>query len=322
MAAIRNVGEAVIEQIVQERTSAGPFKDVYDFLRRVDASVLNRRTMESLIKAGAFDSLGVPRLGFSLKVDELVEVTLNRRKDMALGISTLFAAMGEATADDWEGTAAPIPAAEYEQSVKLDFEREMLGTYVSDHPLYAVEKLLATRADGTITYLKENAEADQRIANPFTVGGILSEVTLRTTKEGKPYARTVLEDLGGALELNISSAGFGRVSGSLAKDNIVLARVRFDIRDDEVRFTAVDIEVLKTDSGPQELRLALRPEELTSTTIARLREILTQHPGPSPVVLETGEAGQAFRLGDSFNVSITSVVPDLRSEFGRHVILA
>ncbi len=322
MAAIRNVGEALIEKIVAERASGGPFADVYDFLRRVDPSVLNRRTMESLIKAGAFDSLGVARLGFSLKVDELIETTMNRRKDMAMGISTLFSAMGEDSANDWEGTDTPIPTAEYEKNVKLDFEREMLGTYVSDHPLYAVEQILATRADGTISYLKDHAAEVGRLPNPFTVGGILSEVTVRTTKEGKPYARTVLEDLGGSMEVNVSSAAFSRVSGSLTKDNIVLAKVRIDDREDEIRFSVVDLTVLKTESGPQELRLALRPEELTGSTIARLREILTQHPGPSPVVLEAGDAGQAFRLGDDFKVSIAAVVPDLRSEFGRHVIRA
>jgi len=104
------------------------FASVYDFVRRVDPAVLNRRSMESLIKAGAFDSLGVPRLGFLLKVDEIIDVTLSRRKDLSLGITTLFATMG---ADETTTTGRHrdcLSDIEFEKSVKLDFEREMLGS--------------------------------------------------------------------------------------------------------------------------------------------------------------------------------------------------
>ena len=324
MAAVRNVGEALVDKIVAEREAHGPFADVYDFVRRVDPAVLNRRTVDSLIKAGAFDALGVSRLGFSLQVDELIEVTLSRRKDLSLGISTLFSSLGDdgGGSNDWEGTAIPISAAEYEKSVKLDFEREMLGTYVSDHPLYSVEQILATRTDGSVAYLKDHAADLTEPNNAFRVGGILSEVQLRTTKDGKAYARAVLEDLGGSVELNVSARSFERVGGLLAKDNIVIAKVRAESRDDEIRFSVFDIDIVKMDQGPQELRLWLRPQELTRDAIARLREILQRHPGPSPVILETGENGQAFRLGADCCVSIASVVPDIRMEFGRHVIRA
>jgi DNA polymerase-3 subunit alpha len=196
----------------------------------------------------------------------------------------------------------------------------MLGTYVSDHPLYEVEPLLATRTDGTITYLKEHAEDLAAMNGPFRVGGILSEVQIRTTKDDKPYARIVLEDLGGSIEVNVSSVAFARISGALAKDNIVIARVRVDIRDEEPRVSVMDVEVIKMETGPRELRLTLRPEELNAASIATLREILKRFPGPSPVILEAGENGQAFRLGDEFAVDIAGVVPDLRTEFGRHVI--
>src|SRR5665213_2031167 len=118
LAAVRNVGEALVDKIVLEREAKGPFTSVYDFVRRVDPVVLNRRSMESLIKAGAFDSLGVARLAFLLKVDEIVEVTLSRRKDLSLGITTLFAALSsEGTDGDWEGTEIALADIEFEQSV-------------------------------------------------------------------------------------------------------------------------------------------------------------------------------------------------------------
>ena len=322
MAAVRNVGEALVEKIVAEREAGGTFASIYDFVRRVDPSVLNRRTVESLIKAGAFDSLGVSRRGLLHSVDELIEVTLARRKDLSLGISTLFASLDADGANDWEGTEVAISPLEFDQSVKLDFEREMLGTYISDHPLYAVEHLLASKTDGSLVSLREQAEELAKANRPFRIGGIFSEVQLRTTKDGRAYARTVVEDLGGSVEVNFSSKVFERCSGYLAKDNVVVVKVRVDVRDEEPRFGAMDVEVVHVEQGDGELRLSFRPEDFTAPSIARLKEILQRYPGPSPVILETGLDGRAFKLGPDFSVAIASVVGDLRSEFGRNVIKA
>jgi DNA polymerase-3 subunit alpha len=181
---------------------------------------------------------------------------------------------------------------------------------------------LATRADGSIVSVRERAEELARANRPATVGGILTEVQLRTTKANRQYARVVIEDLSGSLEVNFSVNSFERLSGYLAKDNVVLMKVRVDDRDDDLRFSAVDVERLVSDQISNELRLSLAPEDLTQPTIATLREILTRYPGPSSVVVETGASGKAFRLGPEFNVSIPSVVADLRSEFGRNVIKA
>ncbi|HUX03608.1 MAG TPA: DNA polymerase III subunit alpha [Acidimicrobiales bacterium] len=322
LAAVRNVGEALVEKIVAEREAGGLFETVYDFVRRVDPVVLNRRSMESLIKAGSFDALGVARLGLLLKIDEIIDVTLSRRKDLSLGISTLFALGVDGREDDWEGTEVPIGDIEFEKPVKLDFEREMLGTYISDHPLYEVEDALASRTDGSIVSVRERAEDLAKVGRPVTVGGILSEVQIRTTKAGQQYARVVLEDLGGSMEINFSARKFEECSGFLAKDNIVLVKGRLDHRDDEVRFSALEVSLLKIEHGNEELRLELRPEDLTAATISTLREILTRYPGPSPVIVETGANGKTFKLAPEFNVNIAGVVGDLRSEFGRNVIKA
>ena len=321
LAAVRNVGEALVEKIVDEREAHGHFSSIYDFVRRVDPMVLNRRTMESLIKAGAFDALGVPRLGFLLKVDEICDVTLARRRDHALGITTLFAAFGEGDGHDWEGTDVALSDIEFDKSVKLDFEREMLGTYISDHPLYEVESQLAMKTDGSIISVRERGEELAHAGKAVTVGGILAEVQIRTTKMGKQYARVVLEDLGASMEINFSANNFEKFSGFLAKDNIVLVKVPPGF-EEELRFSAMDVEMLSVERGNEDLRLALRPEDLTQSSIATLREILSRYPGRSPVIVETGTAGRAFKLGPEFNVNIASVVADLRTEFGRNVIKA
>src|SRR3984957_17193315 len=132
--------------------------------------VLNRRTMESLIKAGAFDTWGFARLGFLLKVDGLCDVSLARRPAHSLGITTLFAAFGEGDGHDWEGTDIAVSDIEFDKSVKLDFEREMLGTYISDHPLYEVESQLATKTDGSIISVRERGEDLARTGKAVTVG--------------------------------------------------------------------------------------------------------------------------------------------------------
>ena len=322
MAAVRNVGDSLVEKIVSEREANGHYATIYDFVRRVDPAVLNRRSMESLIKAGAFDSLGVCRLGFLLKVDEIIDVTLSRRKDLALGISTLFAALAGEGGDDWEGTEIEVSDIEFEKPVKLDFEREMLGTYISDHPLREFESALAAKSDGSVLSIIERGEELARTSKMVTVGGILAEVQIRTTKAGQQYARTVLEDLGGSLEVNFSARNFERCSGFLTKDNIVLMKIRVDNRDEELRFSAFEVELLRVPKGVDELRLTLRPEDLTSSSIGVLRDILSRYPGTSPVIVETGVGGKTFKLGPEFNVNIPNVVGDLRSEFGRNVIKA
>jgi DNA polymerase-3 subunit alpha len=327
MAAIRNVGETLVEKIVNEREARGPFKSVYDFVRRVDPMVLNRRSMESLIKAGAFDSLGVHRLAFLLKVDEIIEMTLNRRKDLSLGITTLFAALAGPEGDgdgegEWEGTEITLGDVEFDRSVKLDFEREMLGTYVSDHPLNGISAALSARTDGSVIAILERSEELARSGKAVTVGGILSEVQLRQTKANKQYARVTIEDLGGSMDVNFSVSAFERFGGFLAKDNVVVMKVRISENDEELRCSAVEVETFHVESGVSELRLSLRPEDLTQQAIATLREILMRYPGASPVVVDTGRAGKVFRLGPSFNVNIASVVGDLRTEFGRNVIKA
>ena len=143
LAAVRNVGEGLVERIVAERDANGPFEDIFDFCARVDPVVLNKRTMESLAKGGAFDSLGHPRQGLCLVLEEVVDRTLERRREQELGITSLFAVFEEEQADPgWGGAKVAIPDAEFDKSQRLAFEKEMLGLYVSDHPLMGFEGAL------------------------------------------------------------------------------------------------------------------------------------------------------------------------------------
>ena len=199
LAAVRNVGEALVDKIVSEREANGRFTSIYDFVRRVDPVVLNRRSMESLIKAGAFDALGVPRLGFLLKVDEICDVTLSRRRDHSLGITTLFAAFGDDGDDqDWEGTDIPPQRHRVRQVREARLRtRDARHLHLGSSALRGRERPSRRRPTASIISVRERGEDLARTGKAVTVGGILAEVQIRTTKMGKQYARVVLEDLGG-----------------------------------------------------------------------------------------------------------------------------
>ena len=177
---------------------------------RVDPSALNKRTVESLIKAGAFDSLGHLRQGLFLVFEEIVDVILARRRERDAGIMSLF---GDAASGNDDVAASfdrpPIPDQEFSKSQRLAFEKEMLGLYVSDHPLMGAERALRRYADTTLTELKEMREGEMR-----TVGGVVTALARKYTKRGDLMATFVLEDLGGAVEVMVfpkTMATFGEL---------------------------------------------------------------------------------------------------------------
>jgi DNA polymerase-3 subunit alpha len=325
LAAVRNVGESLVERIVSERKANGPFLDFYDFCRRVDTVVLNRRTMESLIKAGAFDSLFHPRQGLALVADEVIERTIERRKERDLGISTLFAAAAQEQGDgdaDWEGTTIPIPDREFEKSTKLAFEKEMLGLYVSDHPLMGVERALARHTEVTITDLKEMADAPGGVeATVRTVGGVITDLKTNYTKRGELMARFMLEDLQSAMEVFVFPKVMAEVGSLLENDAIVVIRGRVDTNDDAPKITALNLSRPQLVSNANvEIRIALPLESLDDHTVEELRGILAEHPGGSPVLLYVGS--KILRLPDEFNCDAGRVVGEIRRLLGADALLA
>ncbi|HTW99440.1 MAG TPA: DNA polymerase III subunit alpha [Acidimicrobiales bacterium] len=161
LSAVRNVGEGIVSQIVAEREKNGPFADFHDFCCRVDPAVLNKRAVESLVKAGAFDSLGHPRKGLCLVFEDIVDRVLTRRREEELGISTLFSLLepeqgGTAGPGSFEEARLAVPEVEFGKSERLALEKEMLGLYVSDHPLMGVEAPLRRLADTTIRELLDS----------------------------------------------------------------------------------------------------------------------------------------------------------------------
>jgi DNA polymerase-3 subunit alpha len=286
LAAVRNVGVNVVESVMRARKEKGAFTDFYDFLRKVDAVVCNKKTIESLIKAGAFDSLGHTRKGLLAVHADAIDAFLDVKRNEAIGQYDLFGGVFEDAPGPGPLTVTPpIPAREWDKADLLAFEREMLGLYVSDHPLFGVEHVLSAAADRSISALaEEGTVADGQVV---TLAGILSGVQRRITKQGRPWASATLEDLEGAVEVLFFPNTYELVGQYLAEDAVVVVKGRVDRRDDQPRLMAMDLslpDITKADEV-RPVVVALPPSRCTPPMVQRLVEVLSSHPGPAEVHL-------------------------------------
>jgi DNA polymerase-3 subunit alpha len=300
MSAVRNVGEGVVAQVVAARESGGPFTDFYDFCDRVDPAVLNKRTIESLVKAGGFDSLGHPRQGLVQVFETIVDTVIDRRRNEAEGQFDLFSTAGDSQVEAVVGHRVEIPDVEFAKSQRLLFEKEMLGLYISDHPLMGAERSLRRHVDATLGELREGREGELRV-----VGGIVTTYGTRWTRRGELMGSFVLEDLTGVLEVMVFPRTMTEYGHVLENDAIVVVKGRLDLRDDSPKLVAMEIlrPEIAIDGGPP-VRIKVKLYALTDEKAARLKEILAEHPGDSPVYvhLEAPEKTTVLRLGDDLLV--------------------
>ncbi len=319
LSAIRNVGENVVASIAATRRSKGRFADFADFLRKVEATACNKRVVESLIKAGAFDSLGHSRRGLSQLAADAIDACLDTKRAEAVGQFDLFSVSTEAAEiEPTQAFAFTVPPGEWDKRDLLAFEREMLGLYVSDHPLFGLEHVLAAAADTPCSrLLEETALADGAIV---TVGGILSSITRRVTKAGKPWAVAVLEDLEAAVEVMFFPQTYAEVATLLAEDTVVCVRARVDRRDDVPKLIAMDLSLPDVTEGPRgPVVISLPAARCTPPVVDRLREVLATHPGTTEVhlALTSGSKATRLRLDDRLRVAASpALMADLKAFLG------
>ncbi|MET0626887.1 MAG: DNA polymerase III subunit alpha, partial [Acidimicrobiia bacterium] len=300
MSAVRNVGEGVVAQIVVAREEGGPFTDFYDFCDRVDPQVLNKRTIESLIKAGGFDSLDHPRQGLFQVSETILDTVIDRRRNEAEGQFDLFSALADAPGTTpvelGGGNRTLIPDTEFPKSQRLAFEKEMLGLYVSEHPMLGAERALRRYVDCSLTELRDAREGEMR-----SVGGVITALNRKYTRRGDLMGTFVLEDLAAALEVMVFPKTMAQYGHLLADDAIVVVKGRVDQRDDQLKVMAMEITrpELVLDGGPP-VRIKVRINGLSDAKVTRLKELLSEHPGESPVFvhLESPEKTTVLRLGD------------------------
>ncbi|MEW2356077.1 DNA polymerase III subunit alpha [Spirillospora sp. NPDC029432] len=320
LAAVRNVGANVVDSIAAAREGKGRFTSFPDFLDKVDAVVCNKRTIESLIKAGAYDSLGHTRKGLAEQHEQAVDAVIGVKRNSAYGQDDLFG-LGGADTDPAFSLGLEFSTEEWDKPYRLAQEREMLGLYVSDHPLMGLEGALRARTDHTVAALA----GDDRLADGtvVTVGGIISGLRRKMTKAGKPWAIATLEDLGGTIECLFFPAAYLLAGPRLAEDRIVLLKGRLDKREDVPRLmvTELDVPDLSAATGP--LTLAFPDAAVTPPLVARLKEILLAHPGATEVRirLTSPERTVLMRIDDRYRVTPgTALTSELKAAFGPAVL--
>jgi DNA polymerase-3 subunit alpha len=335
LAAIRNVGINVVEAIVATRKSKGEFTSFADFLRKVPVVVCNKRVIESLVKAGAFDSFGHPRKGLALIHEQAVDSVIDIKRNEAIGQDSLFG--GDEEADAVFEVA--VPDAEWDKKTRLNFEREMLGLYVSDHPLLGIEHMIARDTDVSVAELMavasdEGGEDDERpaISLPLPtgrngdqivkIGGILSGVTRKVTKKGDAWAAATLEDLGGAIEVLFFPNSYQLYATAIADDAIVIIKGKVDRRDDVPKLIAMDMTIpdLTTGTdGTAPIVLNLPVTKCVPPVVEQLRDVLRTHPGTTEVHLKLrgNQKTTVVRLDDKLRVTASPALhADLKQLLG------
>lgn len=277
LGAIKNVGKGAVESVIDVRQSRdGGFESLFGFCKAVDWSKINKRMVESAIKAGAMDSLGGHRAQMLAGLDSMIESGQRARRDEELGQESLF---GAAAAGD-EGKLASLPdVEEWSATERLACEKEMLGFYVTGHPLDSFEEAVEEVGTHTTTSLDKVDNG-----HPVSICGMLHSVQRRRNKEGRPWASAVLEDRGGSVELLVFANQFEGVEERLVQDQPVLVTGSVRAEDSSGRRVSVEqITLLKNARAPQHehayVSLTLSSDNEVGSVASRLRELVDGHPG-------------------------------------------
>ena len=309
-AAIKNVSESVTEQIAREREQTGPFRDFNDFLRR--GETLNKRIVEGLIKAGCFDSMGVKRSQLMAVYDQAMTYAGNDRKQRATGQLSLFDMAG---ADEIaEDTAIPLPdIEEFDSNTLLFMEREVMGIYISGHPLSEFSQELKelapcgelSAADGTGRY-KDNQKV--------RLGGIITSVRTKPVKSGNGLmAYAVIEDLTGSVELAAFPSVFTRCAGRLLVDNKVTVSGKLNMREDQNNTILVD-DIMPLEKAKAAGRLYLRLDMGDGRLFDRVRTVLSRFPGNLPVVLVDSATRKTMQAPRELYINPSEAIMDIMKE--------
>ncbi len=321
LVAVRNVGSNVVSAILAAREAKGNFSSFSDYLGKIDVSACSKKVTESLIKAGAFDSLDHPRKGLFLVHVDAVDAVLGTKKAEAVGQFDLFGDAGDAGGDDCGAIdvfAVPVPDEEWDVKHKLALEREMLGLYVSGHPLGGIEHVISAQTDTSITTLLEGNVSD---GAQIIIGGIISAVTRRVNKKGEPYAVVTLEDMVGGVEVYFFPRAFQAYAMDIVADAVVLIKARVNLRDDSTMISANDLAVpdLSHIGEAKPIALTLSTRLCTQDRVSALKQVLIRHPGTSDVHVRliSGESSTVLRLDDNLRVTPSSaLMGDLKALLG------
>ncbi|MET9496614.1 DNA polymerase III subunit alpha [Streptomyces sp. NPDC006552] len=315
---VRNVGDNVIESIIEARKSAGKYTSFGDFLDKVDLPALNKRAVESLIKSGAFDSLGHTRKGLSAAHESAIDAVVPLKKAAAYGQDDLFAGLGGEAGDGDAGFTLDVPISEDEWPRKqlLATEREMLGMYVSAHPLDGTEHILSNHRDTTIVDLL----ASGRTEGMVRLSGLITSVQPKMTKQGNAWAIVNLADRDGTTEVLFFPATYPLVAAALVEDSVITVQGRINDRDGAISIFGQELQVLDVSSaerdGAAPVRLQLPYHRITEQFIGELKRIMGAHPGQNPVRVAVRGPRKTTVYELPSLVNATTIASDIKGSFG------
>ena len=322
MGAVRNVGSHVVEGIRQAREEKGAFTSFSDFLDKVPQNVCNKRTIESLIKAGGFDSLGHTRRSLVEIHEEAVDSVIGVKRQEAAGQFDLFAGLGGDDEDEANAFSVPVPdRPEWDKQEKLAFEREMIGLYVSDHPLNGLEGVLSQEADLPIVDLM-NPENHRPDGSTVKVCGMITTLQRRVSKNsGKPYAIVTVEDLEASIDIMFFGDVYEPVASLLQNDLVITVTGvirKSDERPTELMARSMTIPDV-TDPADRPLYVSLPLERCTPQLVERLGDVLRANSGPTEVLLNLTQPGRRTVMRLDRSVRVTpgpSLFGDLKALLG------
>ncbi|HEY5562207.1 MAG TPA: DNA polymerase III subunit alpha [Clostridiaceae bacterium] len=326
LAAIKNVGQNVIENIINARETKGKFSSLMDFCSKVDATGVNKRTVESMIKAGTFDSLKIYRSKMLAVYEKVLEGVTNEKKRNISGQVSLFDALGDSKLMNEAEVKFP-DIEEFDKRYLLIMEKEMTGLYLTGHPLEEFERILKFTVDTNISDIvqKEVLEEDDPLIEVESVkdedrviiGGIISEVSRKLTRKNDYMAFIILEDLFASIEVIIFPKTLERYKALVNEDSLVVIKGRVSIRENEPpKIICEDIRPLKK-LEECKLYIQINDDSFLGRTIEELKPILKLNKGNVAVIICTKEEKKIYKLDKELSVDIKDTfVNRLKSMYG------
>ena len=318
LTAVRNVGGNVVDGIVTAREEKGRYTDFNDFLSKVPAHVCNKRVIESLIKAGAFDDMKHRRKALVAVHETAVDQYVDIKRNEAIGQDSLFGGLDEEDSGSFGVTVAIPEIDEWDKMTLLGHERDMLGLYVSDHPLLGLEHVLSQGTDCTIGELM--LDESRTDGSPICISGLVTSVQRKITKRGDAWAMVTLEDLDGAIDVLLFPSSYQLASTLLVEDAILTVKGRLSKSKDQPEIHGQEVSVPDITDGPSgPVVISLPSTRCTGPVVEQLRDVLATHPGMTEVRLRLMKREQTLvmRLDDRLRVTPTpALFADLKQLLG------
>jgi len=318
--AVKNVGDPAARAILRAREEGGPFESIWDFTERVDPQCTNKRALESLVKCGSLDCTGASRAGMLEVLEQALAWGQKQQADRLAGQGSIFD-LGEDAAAAAPTHHPSIPGGEFEKNELLRLEKETLGLYVSEHPLFAIRDQLRRKTDCTLAELERRRDGEV-----VTVGGIVGAVKQLTTKKGEPMVFLRLDDVTGGAETVVFNSVYAAARELCVADRILVVKGRVDHKQEgETKLIAMEVSAFEAVSERREVRIKIDAAAAPAGIVGDLRELLARFPGEAPVIVAiqmSDGAKKLLQFGPAYRVQPdTDFITEVRQLLGASAVV-